>query len=371
MDWIFEAIHDGATNNPAALRPLFDAAFDDLARSVTANGGDMPEREATFARCIGAVADDDVAREKVNSDRDVMALLDQNAELRLRTPYNIFVGGNTLDRGITIPKLIAFYYGRNPATMQADTVLQHSRMYGNRGRDDLAVTRFYTSRGVYNRLQTINTLENTLREAFESGAHDRGVVFIQTDPTNRVRPCAPNKIMMSNLVAVRPNGMLLPTRFVIMGGQAAQRHIDTLLAPALAKEGHLVEVRNELVSEILQAVEKTMEFPDEEFEWNAMHALIELYSSRTLPPSETMLLLAIRSRALGKEKSGDRTGISILGTPATRALVQDGGRAKPLLVLLQQSGTKELGWSGYPFWWPILAAPPRAEPCVFASKTAA
>lgn len=53
----------------------------------------MPGRDAAFARCIAAVADDDVAREKVNSDRDVMALLDQNAELRLRTPYNIFVGG--------------------------------------------------------------------------------------------------------------------------------------------------------------------------------------------------------------------------------------------------------------------------------------
>jgi hypothetical protein len=371
IDWIFQAIHDAATKKPTVLRPLFDAAFDDLAKSVTHNGGAMPDREATFTRCIEAVADDDVAREKVNSDRDVMALLDQSAELRLRTPYNIFVGGNILDRGITIPNLIAFYYGRNPATMQADTVLQHSRMYGNRSRDDLAVTRFYTSRGVYNRLQTINTLENTLREAFESGAHDRGVVFIQADATNRVRPCAPNKVMMSNVVAIRPNGMLLPTRFVTRGGQAAQRHIDTILAPALAKEGQLVEVRNELVIEILQKIEGTMEFPDEEFEWNAMHALIEYYSKSTLPPSDTMLLLAIRGRALGREKSGDRTGLSILGTPATRTLVQDSRRAKPLLVLLQQSGTKELGWSGYSFWWPILAAPPRAEPCVFASKTAA
>jgi hypothetical protein len=371
MDWIFQAIHEAATAKPGRLRPLFDQAFDDLAKSVTANGGQMPEREATFARCIDAVAADDVAREKVNSDRDVMALLDQKAELRLRTPYNIFVGGNILDRGITIPNLIAFYYGRNPATMQADTVLQHSRMYGNRDRDDLAVTRFYTSRGVYNRLQTINTFENTLREAFESGAHDRGVVFIQADATNRVRPCAPNKIMMSNVIAVRPNGMLLPTRFTIRGGQAAQREIDKLLAPALAKENQFVEVSNQQVARILQKIEETMEFPDEEFEWNAMHALIEYYSLGTLPPSETMLLLAITGRSLDRAKSGDRTGLSILGTPATRAQVVDGRRQKPLLILLQQSGTKELGWSGYKFWWPILAAPPRAQPCVFASKTAA
>lgn len=50
----------------------------------------------------------------MNSDKDVMALLDTQAELKLRTPFNIYVGGNILDRGITIPNLIAFYYGRNP-----------------------------------------------------------------------------------------------------------------------------------------------------------------------------------------------------------------------------------------------------------------
>jgi hypothetical protein len=49
-----------------------------------------------------------------------MALLDERSELRLPTSFNIFVGGSILDRGITIPNLIAFYCGRNPKTMQAD-----------------------------------------------------------------------------------------------------------------------------------------------------------------------------------------------------------------------------------------------------------
>src|SRR2546430_11826954 len=50
----------------------------------------------------------------------------------------------SLDRGVTLANLIGFYYGRRPQKFQQDTVLQHSRMYGYR-RDDLAVTRFYTS----------------------------------------------------------------------------------------------------------------------------------------------------------------------------------------------------------------------------------
>ena len=137
IDWIFQAIVGAAEHGPTQLRPLFDAAFDDLGASVLADKGKMPPREEAFEAFIDALQSDDVAVEKVNSDTDVMALLDFNAELKLRTPYNIWVGGNILDRGITIPNLISFYYGRNPKTMQADTVLQHSRMYGNRDRRDL------------------------------------------------------------------------------------------------------------------------------------------------------------------------------------------------------------------------------------------
>ena len=57
---------------------------------------------------VEALQSGDVVRETVNSDHQVMALLDERCELRLRTPFNIFVGGSILDRGITIPNLIAF-----------------------------------------------------------------------------------------------------------------------------------------------------------------------------------------------------------------------------------------------------------------------
>src|SRR5262249_483593 len=161
LDWIFDALAKAATNNSSALQPLFENAYDDLQRSVHADRGRMPDQSEAFSMFVDALQSDDVVREQVNSDRDVMALVDQKtAELKLRTPFNIYVGGNILDRGITIPNLVAFYYGRNPKTMQADTVLQHSRMYGNRDRRDLSVTRFYTSRDVYNRLYTINGFEN-------------------------------------------------------------------------------------------------------------------------------------------------------------------------------------------------------------------
>ena len=93
------------------------------------------------------------------------------------------------------------YYGRNPKRMQADTVLQHSRMYGARHLSDLAVARFYTSRGVCERLSQIHAFESALREALENGMDDAGVVFIQTDAKRR------------------PNDFLLPTGFDTIAGR--------------------------------------------------------------------------------------------------------------------------------------------------------
>lgn len=373
IDWIFKAILSAAGTTPEDLRSPFDAAFDDLTLSVSADKGRMPPRDEAFDVFIDALQSDDVVCETVNSDRDVMALLDDKAELKLRTPFNIYVGGNILDRGITIPNLIAFYYGRNPRTMQADTVLQHSRMYGNRSRSDLAVTRFYTSQGVYDRLYTINGFENALRQAFESGAHDRGVVFIQTDARQRVRPCAPNKVLLSDVVAVRPNGLLLPTGFQAESGKAMskiQAELETLIEPVWRDTHEYVEIDRERAFSILAAIEHSMAFEDAEFEWNAVRGLIDYYSGIGDDGDGAVLLLAETGRKLNRAKSGDKSGLSILGT-ALRAKIMDLPRTKPTLVVLQQEGGKDRGWTAHKFWWPIFVAPSNVEPCVFAGKTAA
>jgi hypothetical protein len=56
-----------------------------------------------------------------------------------------------------------------------------------------------------------------------------------------------------------------------------------------------------------------------------------------------VLLLAETDRKLDRAKSGDKSGLSILGGGAIRNLVLDPLRSKPALVLLQQEGSRELG----------------------------
>ncbi|MBO9529584.1 MAG: hypothetical protein J7514_07280 [Acinetobacter oleivorans] len=374
IEWVLNAITEAAIASAENFKPLFNRAYSDISASIKADKGRMPSVKQALTMFVEALQGQDVVMETVNKDNDVMALLDDKAELKLRTPYNIFVGGSILDRGITIPNLISFYYGRNPKTMQADTVLQHSRMYGNRDRRDLAVTRFFTSQDVYNRLYTINEFEYALREAFENGSHDRGVVFIQSDRDRKVRPCAPNKVLLSNVVAVRPNGLYLPTGFDTIAGKEvikAQEMLKKIIPKKAIDKQIFIEISRELSLQIIDLVEQTLDIPTGDFEWNVMRGLINYYSDVRDPQDGKVLLLAETGRRIDRENSGDKSGLSILGGEALRNLVMDASRLKPALILLQQDGSKQLGWHGnQKFWWPILAAPGAVEPCIFATKVA-
>jgi hypothetical protein len=100
-----------------------------------------------------------------------------------------------------------------------------------------------------------------------------------------------------------------------------------------------------------------------------MRALIDYYTDANNGGDGKILLIAETGRRLDRVKSGDKSGRSILGT-ALRAKVLNTSRTKPALILLQQEGGRDLGWTAHHFWWPVFAAPSDAEPCVFATKTA-
>jgi Z1 domain len=84
-------------------------------------------------------------------------------DVAVRSPYNLFVGGNKLGRGVTIKNLLVSYYGRNPRTPQADTVLQHARMYGYR-RKDIGLLRLFLPEELHIVFRAINKMERSLRE---------------------------------------------------------------------------------------------------------------------------------------------------------------------------------------------------------------
>ncbi|WP_139253299.1 Z1 domain-containing protein [Burkholderia ubonensis] len=369
---IQRAFETAAQQDDPRLRIVFDEAYIDISKSVAADRGHLPSSDDLFHQVRELIDDGELNIQLVNSDVQLGPLLDpETAELRLRTKANLFIGGSILDRGITVPNLLAFYYGRNPKTMQADTVLQHSRMYGARPKADLAVTRFYTSHDVYSRLVQIHSLETALRDAFEDGSHDQGVVFIQNDAKNGIIPCAPNKISLSNVVAVKANQILTPTGFDTLpntGLRKLVKEAENLIPDECIDTQTFSEIDIDTASSILDIISNSLNYDSKPgFDWEAMNGLLRYYANKS---NGKVLILMETGRQLDKQASGDRSGLSILGTAELRNLVKEPTRRAPAIVILKQDGGSELGWKGGPFLWPMLASPPQAKSCVFATKVA-
>ncbi|KIH82672.1 Z1 domain-containing protein [Pseudomonas batumici] len=367
-----DAFEEAVQQRDHRLRAVFEEAYSDISRSVDADRGHLPDKKLAYSDVCKLIDDGELNVQRVNSDVQLEPLLDpETAELKLRAKANIFIGGSILDRGITVPNLLAFYYGRNPKRMQADTVLQHSRMYGARPQADLAVTRFYTSRGVYSRLVQIHSLETALREAFEDGSHDQGVVFIQNDARNGIVPCAPSKISLSDVVAVKPNEILTPTGFNTVASTYLKKLVkeaEELIPQGCIGSRTFSEIGLKDAVALLDIISSSLVADDSPgFDWDAMKGLLHYYANKA---SGKILILVEEGRQLSKSASGDRSGLSILGTAELRNLVKAPTRVAPALVILQQEGGPALGWKAGPFLWPMLASPPQAKSCVFATKTA-
>jgi Z1 domain. len=112
---------------------------------------------------------------------DIQILNSNNEALnqpRYDRRYNILIGGNKLARGVTIDNLLVTYYGRQTKRATMDTMLQHARMYGYRGRY-LDVTRLFVTPTVEERFRLINESEQALRDVIEQYPNEeyRGIVI--------------------------------------------------------------------------------------------------------------------------------------------------------------------------------------------------
>lgn len=116
-------------------------------------------------------------------------------DVAVKSPYNLFVGGNKLGRGVTIKNLLVSYYGRHPKKPQADTVLQHARMYGYR-RKDIGLLRLFLPRELHIVFKAIHKMEKGLRDliAKNSSEEFRGIYVESGLSATRKNILAPGSI---------------------------------------------------------------------------------------------------------------------------------------------------------------------------------
>lgn len=157
---------------------------------------------------------------------------DTDEDVAVRSPYNLFVGGNKLGRGVTIKNLLVSYYGRNPKAPQADTVLQHARMYGYR-RKDLGLLRLFLPNELHVVFRAINQMEISLRELIEGNPTEefRGVYLERgLNPTRK-------NVLAPGAVGVYTGGSNYNPAQVMRDGsvKSTVSKLDKLLAEAANK----------------------------------------------------------------------------------------------------------------------------------------
>jgi len=364
------------------LDNLVSVSVDRFSNSVKKE--DLPPLPIIQQEVKKALLDGYIGINKINSDQQIFALLDKKGQLRLENPFNIFIGGQILDRGITVENLISFFYGRNPKRFQLDTVLQHSRMYGYRLPKDLYVTRFYTSANIYNAMKKMHYIDSSLKDAFMKGQHEDGVVFLEVDKTGQIRHCAPNKILISSTETIRPYRRLLPrgmqtksSSFIKTKNEDIEKILKNYTNTIENPEPFLLKATDAV--QILDLISETYEYSktyeNENYKWDVLttKAVIKkLTTGLEKIELEGKLYCVIRIKR-NSSRTKDSRGGTYYDAPddgkTDRPLAMEVAKQIPCLLLLKQKGLKEQGWRDAEFWWPVFVCPENTKTSVFAAET--
>lgn len=317
----------GSKEKKAAVVSRLKAAYDDLASTHVGLGAtkfdDLLDAIAFFSpgitvKLVNGETDDDVA---------------------VKSPYNLFVGGNKLGRGVTIRNLLVSYYGRNPRRPQADTVLQHARMYGYR-RKDIGLLRLFLPGELHTVFKAVNKMERGLRELIAQAPSEefRGVYVESGLSATRGNVLAPGSIGVYAGGSIYNPAQVMRDESV----KSSTAKIDAKLEGI--KDKHFVTLS---LKELRALVELTL--PDQresERVWNPVAVAESIAQFATLRGQEQGHVYVARERGL-KQKRRETQGILDGG---------EGAEVPDDKVALFMLRTKADGGK-HAAWWPQIRFP--------------
>jgi hypothetical protein len=221
-------------------------------------------------------------------------------------------------------------------------------------------------------MRRIHEFDGALREAFESGAHDQGVYFIQKDATNRLVPCSPNKLLFSDVVSIRPGRRLVLSGFQTVSKTAGAKNLSELDARVKALVGSSEEPVLINISEAIQLLElayKNIEFEDSTDDDRQAHVVaLEHLSKTSKKPSlkGKVWFLAARERNVARYREEGRFS-NAPDTKQQKNVARSKAEDIPVLMLLRQNGDEAKGWRGLPFWWPVILTASSAATVILAT----
>ena len=241
---------------------------------------------------------------------------------------NIVVGGNTLGRGVTFPGLHTIYYTRTSKKPQADTMWQHSRMFGYDR--DSGMMRVFIDETLYKLFADINATNNSIIAQLEKGTKDIKIYYHEG-----LNPTRPNVLDNRNV-------------FMLSGGtnyypfdpdNNSIEDLDELLAPFDDKEAYY-QVSLRLMKEIFGHIISADDFAVSSF----ISILDTMLSEK---PAAQGVLIVRRNRDVAK-------GTGALLSPNDWNL---GGLFSDHVVLTMYKVTGRKGWSGRELWVPNIKLP--------------
>lgn len=244
------------------------------------------------------------------------------------TGCNFVVGGNTLGRGVTFPGLQTIYYTRTSKKPQADTMWQHSRMFGYDR--DAGLMRIFIDENLYKLFADINATNNSIIAQVERGIDDIKVYY-----PNGLNPTRKN-VLDTDHVEMLSGGT---NYYPFYPDNDSIDEISKILEPFENDEPYY-QVSLRIVKEILTHI-----IPSSDFKLRAFISVIDTILSEQ--PAGQGILIVRRNRDVAQ-------GTGALLSPNDWKL---GGEFSSKLVLTMYQVTGNKGWGGRQLWIPNIKLP--------------
>lgn len=244
------------------------------------------------------------------------------------TGTNIVIGGNTLGRGVTFPGLHTIYYTRTSKKPQADTMWQHSRMFGYDR--DPGMMMVYIDEPLYKLFSDINATNNSIIAQIEQGAEHIEIFYPEGLNPTRANVLDNKKVFMlsggTNYYPFDPDN-------------ASIEDLDNLLAPFEDSEPSY-QVNLRLIKEVFSHITS-----GEDFEVSSFVSVLNTILAES--PAAQGILIVRRNRDVAK-------GTGALLSPNDWSL---GASFSDKVVLTMYKMTGRKGWGGRELWVPNIKLP--------------
>lgn len=241
---------------------------------------------------------------------------------------NFVIGGNTLGRGVTFPSLQTIYYTRSSNKPQADTMWQHSRMFGYDR--DPGLMKVFIDENLYKLFADINATNDSIVAQIETGVQDIKIYYPEG-----IAPTRKNVLDTDHVEIISGGTNYYPN----YPDNDSIDDLSKLLEPFDSNEPYY-QVNLRLIKELLAHI-----IPSPDFKLDAFQSVISTLLAEQ--PVSQGILIVRRNRDVAQ-------GTGALLSPNDWNL---GGSFSKKVVLTMYQVTGRKGWDGKNIWVPNIKLP--------------